>query len=87
MSALSTQIGGNHYKDMKIQPVQFIVANNIPFIEGNIIKYICRYTKKGGLEDIKKVRHYLDLLEESIINDREEEYRNKRFSRDECDPR
>ena len=58
----STQIGGNHYKDCKIQPTEFIHANNIPFIEGNIIKYVIRHRNKNGIEDLKKARHYIDLL-------------------------
>jgi hypothetical protein len=59
---LSNQVGGNHYKDCKIQPTEFIHANNIPFIEGNIIKYVIRHKSKNGLEDLKKARHYIDLL-------------------------
>ncbi len=58
----SNQVGGNHYKDCKIQPTEFIYANNIPFIEGNIIKYIVRHRSKNGIEDLKKARHYIDLL-------------------------
>jgi hypothetical protein len=50
-----------HYKS-KIQPVDFIVANDIPFIEGNIIKYICRYKEKGGVDDLHKAQHYLKML-------------------------
>ena len=56
------QVGGNHYDKMKIQPITFIVDNNIPFIEGNIIKYVCRWKDKGGVEDLKKAKHYLDIL-------------------------
>jgi hypothetical protein len=56
------QIGGNHYDKMKIQPITFIVDNDIPFIEGNIIKYVCRWRDKGGIEDLKKAKHYLDIL-------------------------
>ena len=56
------QIGGNHYDKMKIQPITFIVDNDIPFIEGNIIKYVCRWKDKGGVEDLKKAKHYLDIL-------------------------
>jgi hypothetical protein len=56
------QIGGNHYDKMKIQPITFIVDNEIPFIEGNIIKYVCRWKDKGGIEDLKKAKHYLDIL-------------------------
>ena len=56
------QVGGNHYDRMKIQPITFIVDNDIPFIEGNIIKYVCRWRDKGGVEDLKKAKHYLDIL-------------------------
>jgi hypothetical protein len=56
------QVGGNHYDKMKIQPITFIVDNEIPFIEGNIIKYVCRWKDKGGVEDLKKAKHYLDIL-------------------------
>jgi len=56
------QIGGSHYKDMKIQPVEFIVANKIEFLPGNAIKYICRHKQKGGEQDIRKAIHYLKLM-------------------------
>jgi hypothetical protein len=59
------QIGGSHYKDMKIQPIEFIVGNNIPYIEGNIIKYICRWRSKNGVEDLEKAKHYLEMLIEN----------------------
>lgn len=59
---LDKQVGGNHYKGFVIQPVEFIYKNNIPFIEGNILKYILRYKQKNGVEDLKKARHYLDML-------------------------
>jgi hypothetical protein len=59
---LDVQTGGSHYKNLKIQPIEFIYANKIPFIEANVIKYICRWKKKNGLEDLKKVKHYVDLL-------------------------
>ena len=62
MSALETQVGGGHYKDMKIQPVEFIHANKIPFIEGNAITYICRHRLKGGAQDIRKAIHMLEQL-------------------------
>jgi len=62
MSALDKQIGGGHYKDMVIQPVEFITKNNLGFIEGCIIKYISRYKDKNGVEDLKKIKHYVDLL-------------------------
>jgi UDP-3-O-acyl-N-acetylglucosamine deacetylase len=62
MSALNTQEGGNHYKDMKIQPVEFIHANEIPFIEGCIIKYVARWKNKNGIQDLKKAKHFIELL-------------------------
>lgn len=61
-SALNVQVGGSHYRDMAIQPVEFIHKNRIGFIPGNVIKYVCRADKKGGIEDLKKARHYIDLL-------------------------
>jgi len=60
--ALGTQVGGGHYKDMKIQPVEFIHANNIGFIEGCVIKYVARWRTKGGLQDLNKAKHFIDLL-------------------------
>ncbi len=58
----STQIGGNHYKHMKIQPLEFTMANNLNFCQGSIIKYVCRYKSKNGIEDLNKAIHYLQLL-------------------------
>jgi hypothetical protein len=62
MKTLKKQEGGNHYKPFVIQPVEFILKNSIPFVEGCIIKYICRYKEKNGIEDLKKARHYIDML-------------------------
>ena len=61
-SALVRQEGGEHYKDMAIQPVEFIHRNGIGYLEGCCIKYLCRWRKRGGLEDLKKARHFIDLL-------------------------
>lgn len=64
-SALDRQVGSTqHYKDFKIQPIEFITANKLSFIQGNVIKYICRYNKKNGKEDIDKAIHYCELLKE-----------------------
>lgn len=52
----------DHYTQFKIQPAVFIGENNIGYFEGNVIKYVCRYQKKNGIEDLKKARHYLDML-------------------------
>ena len=62
MNALDKQEGGGHYKGLTIQPIEFIHLNGIPYIEGNVIKYICRHRQKNGLEDLLKAKHYIDLL-------------------------
>ena len=61
-SPKSTQVGGTHYSEMKIQPIDFITANELGYMEGNIIKYVCRYKSKNGVEDLKKAQHYLQML-------------------------
>lgn len=68
MSKKDIQIGGNHYKDMKIQPIDYIVENEIPYREANIIKYVSRHKAKNGIEDLRKARHYLDMLIESMVD-------------------
>jgi len=60
-SALKRQEGGSHY-NLPIQPIQYITANGLGFIEGNIIKYATRHDKKGGAEDVAKIIHYAELL-------------------------
>jgi hypothetical protein len=60
--ALDQQVGGNHYKDFAIQPIEFIMKNNLNFCQGNVIKYVCRYAEKNGIEDLKKAIHYINLL-------------------------
>lgn len=68
-SPKSTQVGGDHYSKMKIQPIDFITANGIGYMEGNIIKYVCRYKSKNGVEDLKKAQHYLQMLIEQEERD------------------
>ena len=65
MKSFKKQVGGSHYKKYKIQPVEFIIKNNIGFVEGNIIKYILRFKEKGGVEDLLKAKHYIELLIDS----------------------
>jgi len=60
--ASDKQIGGSHYKDCVIQPVDYIVKNNLDFLEGNVVKYITRHKTKNGIEDIRKVIHYAELI-------------------------
>lgn len=61
-SALDVQVAGDHYKKLKIQPVEYIHTNGIPFIEGCIIKYASRWRDKGGIKDLEKIKHFVDLL-------------------------
>ena len=65
MKSYKKQVGGNHYKKYKIQPVEFIIKNNIGFCEGNVIKYVLRFKDKNGIADLKKAKHYLELLIET----------------------
>ena len=55
------QIGGSHYKSFHIQPYEFISKNDLSFFQGNVIKYVCRYKHKNGIEDLEKIKHYCDL--------------------------
>ncbi len=61
-SALDVQVSGNHYKDLPIQPVEYIHANNIGYFEGNVIKYVSRWRAKNGIKDLEKAKHYIELL-------------------------
>ena len=63
------QVGGSHYRDMAIQPVEFIHRNGIGFIEGSVIKYVCRWRKKNGIEDLNKAKHFINLLIEMETRD------------------
>lgn len=66
--AKEIQIGGNHYKDLKIQPIEYIHANGLNFLEGNVVKYITRHRKKNGKQDLEKAKHCIDLLIELEYN-------------------
>ena len=61
-SAFSRQVQGTHYQNLAIQPIEYIHANKIPYIEGNVIKYVSRWRSKNGLQDLEKARHYIDML-------------------------
>ena len=64
MKALDTQVGGNHYKQFNVEPIVFITKNKLSYLQGCIIKRICRYNLKGGkgLEDLEKIKHEIDLI-------------------------
>ena len=60
-SAYKKQIGGKHYKSFYIQPYEFISKNDLSFFQGNVVKYVCRYLTKNGIEDLEKIIHYCEL--------------------------
>jgi len=66
MSALDKQVGGEHYKKYVIQPIEFFIANNIPYAEAAIIKYVLRYQDKNGIEDLEKAKHLIEILIEDL---------------------
>lgn len=61
-NSLDVQVGGTHYKDYVIQPIEYTHKNNLNFCQGNIIKYVTRYKDKNGKVDLEKAKHYIDLL-------------------------
>jgi hypothetical protein len=83
------QIGGSHYKDMAMQPSEFINKNKLQFAEGNAIKYICRHAHKGEVEDLEKAKHYIDMIIERdyplVPMTEEEEYRNAGITKEEAE--
>ena len=62
LTAMNKQVDGNHYKDLPIQPVEYIHANALGYFEGNVVKYISRWRKKNGIADLEKAKHYIELL-------------------------
>lgn len=57
-----SQIGGEHYKNMAIQPFEYAMANQMNAGQFAVVKYVSRYLRKGGIEDLKKAKHFLDLM-------------------------
>lgn len=73
MNPFNRSVGGNHYEESAIQPIEFILANKLNWCEANAVKYICRHRVKNGRQDIEKAIHYLELLLESEYTDSPEE--------------
>ena len=68
MKSTDYQVAGDHYKKMKIQPIEYIMANQLGFCEGAIIKYISRWRDKGnGIGDLRKIKQFCDFIIESEI--------------------
>lgn len=65
-SVKDKQVGGNHYKDKKLQPWEIIDALNLNFYEGNALKYLIRYKDKNGVQDLKKAIHYIEKIIEDV---------------------
>lgn len=61
-AATSKQVGGDHYKISGVQPIEYIYANNLNFFEGSVVKYVTRWRNKGGIIDLEKAVHFLELL-------------------------
>ena len=72
MNVYDKQIGGNHYKKIKIQPSKFVIENKLPFPEGSVIKYICRHPHKGGKEDLEKAKHFIDMIIERDYSEKKD---------------
>lgn len=72
-NSLQSQVGGSHYKNLQMQPIEFIIKAKLSFIQGNIVKYISRYKDKNGIEDIEKCIHYAELA--IALNDEGPEHR------------
>ena len=89
MSAYDKQVGGSHYKKMKIQPSRFVIENELLFPEGSVIKYICRHRFKNGKEDLEKAVHFIEMIIErdypTIPMTEEEEYRNAGITKEEAE--
>ena len=80
------QIGGSHYSSMKIQPSEFINKNNLPFAEGNAIKYLCRHKQKGQKQDLEKAIHYCQMAIERVYPSKDflEEAEKEKKELEEC---
>ena len=61
-SNLKEQVGGDHYSKLAIQPVTYINANGLSYLQGNVIKDVTRYKDKNGVEDLEKAKHYINML-------------------------
>ncbi len=61
-SALDSQVGGDHYMEMPIQPVTFCERNGLSACESAVVKYVCRHRRKNGRQDLEKAIHYLQIL-------------------------
>ena len=61
-----------HYTKWKIEPITFIMENNIPFAEANVVKYVMRWRDKNGIQDLEKAKRYIDMVIEKEIKDKDQ---------------
>ena len=93
MNVYKKQIGGSHYKNMVVQPSQFVVENKLLYPEGTVIKYILRHQDKGGKEDLLKAIHFIEIIIERdytlpdylVPMTEEEEYQNAGITKEEAE--
>jgi len=69
ISAMQIQVGGEHYKNMAIGPLEYALANDLGPCEHGVIKYVSRYKNKGGVDDLRKARHLIDIMIERVTKD------------------
>lgn len=62
MSSFDTQVGGDHYKSCKMQPLEYMLENNLGYVEGAVVKYVTRWRNKNGIQDLQKAKHLLEML-------------------------
>lgn len=62
VNAFDTQVGGSHYKDLAIQPMEYALNNKLDYAQANVVKYVTRHAAKGGKEDLLKAKHNIDLM-------------------------
>ena len=68
MKSLKNQIAGDHYSRLKIQPLEYALANDLGICEHAVVKYVSRWRHKNGLEDLRKAKHYIEILIERDLN-------------------
>lgn len=64
MKTKDNQVGGDHYRKLKIQPIEYIMANQLGYCEGNVVKYITRWKDKGGVQDLDKAIQYINFIKD-----------------------
>lgn len=69
MDAMDRQVGGDHYKKLAIQPLEYCLKNNLGICEHAVIKYVSRWRAKNGVDDLRKAQHYIEILIQEALNE------------------